>query len=71
MHGGQRGEGCTLDTELRVRAGHPGRVAAYPEVLERVQPGTRLGQQQRQQGKEDDRPFAVPEQDSHLVPDLN
>lgn len=64
---GQGGKRGTLEAELHVRAGHSRRVAVRPEVLERVQPGTGLRHEQRQQGEQDDRFLAVAEQDSNLA----
>jgi hypothetical protein len=66
MRSGQRRERRTLQAEQRVLSRQPGRVAMHPEMLERVQPGRRLRDEQCDQGQEYERRFPGSDQGSYL-----
>jgi hypothetical protein len=63
---GERSERDTLETQCRVLRGCAGRVAFRPEVLEHMQPGRRLRDDERDQGQEGDQRFAGQDQGSCL-----
>ena len=61
----QRGEGRALEAQLHVVARQPERITLAAEVLERVQAGSRLRDEQRHQRQQHDRLFRVVEQHGH------
>jgi len=66
---GQRRERSTLQAEASILSRQPGRVAMHPEMLERMQPGPRLRNEQRNQGQEHERRFPGSDQGSYLCRD--
>ena len=68
---GQRRERGTLQAEASVLSRQPRRVAVHPEMLERMQPGPCLRNEQRNQGQEDERRFPGSDQGSYLCRDAD
>lgn len=66
MGTGKRGEGGALEADLRVLRRHAGRVVTRTQVLQDVQPGRRLAQDQGQQGQERDQRSAGGSQGAYL-----
>ena len=62
MRPGKRGERGALETERRVLPWRAGRIAFRPEVLEHMQPGRRLRDDERDQGQENDQRSAGQDQ---------
>ncbi len=66
MRSGQRGERGALETERCVLPGCAGRITFRPEVLEQMQPGRRLRDDERDHGQESDQRSAGQDQGSCL-----
>ncbi len=67
MRPAERSERRALETERRVLSGCAGRIAVRPEVLEHMQPGCRLRDDERDQGQEGDQRSAGQDQGSCLL----
>ena len=66
MRTGERSERGALETDRNVLYGCAGRVAFRPEVLERMHPGRRLRDDERDQGQEDNQRSAGQDQGACL-----